>query len=1564
MWNDEKKNSEIPNAYYSLYNNNFLANCFKYMIQAKSVHFIATIIEILLNIIQELFIVLRKYNPENNFQKNFLKILAYIPEHIKELSMIIRIVIILLYILVFDCIYYFLGKFKCKKDSIYFSILYNIIELFFFRISMLLFLNIFCSLSYYYFILFFILLIAHLYITSYHFLYNHLYIFVPFFIEYPYDEFSSIFDLLLLSIKILLSIMGNSTNIQVIHFLYIITFILQIFICIYFMYSLIYRSYLFMKNIFLNKTKVALFLVQTSVLIFVELIGKKSILNISFIFIIIFLFLIILLYINLLYNPINYIAIKKETPNENMYFYFYLLSYETHPFLIIEKKISFHYQICGICNLCIKYKKYLDKNKDLIEMEEGLNFISRIRQKKRDKLINEFFNILYEGNNKYFFLIKEMMITYKEKTNGLLDNSSYFYINLSFLIFSELKNKNYILALNIKILLDYFNNTNKFLDVHEEQISQITLCNKFLSLVNSTLNQIKSIMKTEENKAIKFFHLSKSLNAMKDTKYQNILFNHKHDDISNSKNLIYLCALLYEEIFNTIINTNQIPLRENSQLIEDLIYTNKIETIISLALDLTNKKCKIIRAGRDLYSYKDNNLFDLIPLIFKDHFEKTFIKKIFDNFNFNYNKEFKEKKFEVNSYPNNFDNRQENKIFQRLTIRRGSFKKNYYKNESMEFKMIISEEISDKIFYKLLTLKLTPLFNNDYNSCYILLNGSFKLNINTIITLQDIKDQLDKDQKIISVSRPELEYPPEIYSITFQKYIFLIEKKNYKLSKIFDFVLGNKIISIYSIFQKDKDAYKKRKRSSFSEREDMQLKIANNIVKKDESLKEKITSKQLAQFIEDNASVQSQKTLYNSTNVTTGFNIKSKKKQDIYSDSTLYKIEKILYLMIPIIIIFSIIEVYHLSSLKKGDYTNNYSLVYFSEFYKLYFQLFSSILSVVCIKYESGCVNIMKLYLDKNPGLEDYFNFTQYFYGESQVLLKKILIKKNNLVNLHNNIGKKNYEKIFEQKVNYTRISKKFDTNGKINLVLMKVNMIFTEAILIAINSFQILTNNTINEEIYLLNKKENPFLYFDNYENIYGKNTKGLSDFQKEFYEMILNYKIFWEQFRYVYYKLLDALSIQTIKIKFYIYFYFNLSYVLIVFITIMLYIYLYSFELLVVKMMNYVNMLINNNSENFNFHNEFSKKIENLNIILKIYDEDPIKSIQNLITSYNKYDKYLSNKKRNLLFDTYKKGNKKSTIYKKIRNILDDVPEHLKIIKKRDINNLYITYNYYLLYIFLCIFVIVSYIPLFLMWEKYYLIKDNLYSLLKKDTELEISFYKAINLYNLMIFDNYTLDDLAKDIFYDINYEKKDGSSLMKSLYDDLYLGFNYEIEIKILLKNFASGFPYFFFSCENMYSMASDYIDDLEKNPEIKKIGKIHDKLLTICSKSGLDFNHDIVNAFANHHQAVIYAVSLINDFSYESLIAHLKKGIFGQIYLNFNLILNFITDILNVKLHKVEYDNLLSVLTKYLITTIFILLLMYVIVLSIVIFFYVSKLKKYCEQIILLKQVFKLCEVNEQ
>ena len=106
----------------------------------------------------------------------------------------------------------------------------------------------------------------------------------------------------------------------------------------------------------------------------------------------------------------------------------------------------------------------------------------------------------------------------------------------------------------------------------------------------------------------KLLDLSNLLKEMQNPKYKNNLFSHKQENISNSRNLIMACSIVYEEIFNTAINNSQIPLRDNLQPLEDIFHnnTNKIDKIISLLVDLTNNSCKILRDEKDLYLYKNN----------------------------------------------------------------------------------------------------------------------------------------------------------------------------------------------------------------------------------------------------------------------------------------------------------------------------------------------------------------------------------------------------------------------------------------------------------------------------------------------------------------------------------------------------------------------------------------------------------------------------------------------------------------------------------------------------------------------------------------------------------------------------------------------------------------------------------------------------------------------------------------------------------------------------------------------------------------------------------------------
>ena len=66
-------------------------------------------------------------------------------------------------------------------------------------------------------------------------------------------------------------------------------------------------------------------------------------------------------------------------------------------------------------------------------------------------------------------------------------------------------------------------------------------------------------------------------------------------------------------------------------------------------------------------------------------------------------------------------------------------------------------------------------------------------------------------------------------------------------------------------------------------------------------------------------------------------------------------------------------------------------------------------------------------------------------------------------------------------------------------------------------------------------------------------------------------------------------------------------------------------NFEHLIAKIINYINMIINIKEDSFNFNEEFSKKIKNLEIILNIFEENPINAVHNLISSYNRDNKYM---------------------------------------------------------------------------------------------------------------------------------------------------------------------------------------------------------------------------------------------------------------------------------------------------------------------------------------------------
>ena len=65
-----------------------------------------------------------------------------------------------------------------------------------------------------------------------------------------------------------------------------------------------------------------------------------------------------------------------------------------------------------------------------------------------------------------------------------------------------------------------------------------------------------------------------------------------------------------------------------------------------------------------------------------------------------------------------------------------------------------------------------------------------------------------------------------------------------------------------------------------------------------------------------------------------------------------------------------------------------------------------------------------------------------------------------------------------------------------------------------------------------------------------------------------------------------------------------------------------------------------------------------------------------------------------------------------------------------------------------------------------------------------------------------------------------------------------------------------------------------------------------------------------------------------------------------------------------MHQTEIEDLIIMLKENLSTTLIVTILLYIILIIIVRLFYIHKLKKYCNQVILLKKVFQICDIQEQ
>ena len=285
-------------------------------------------------------------------------------------------------------------------------------------------------------------------------------------------------------------------------------------------------------------------------------------------------------------------------------------------------------------------------------------------------------------------------------------------------------------------------------------------------------------------------------------------------------------------------------------------------------------------------------------------------------------------------------------------------------------------------------------------------------------------------------------------------------------------------------------------------------------------------------------------------------------------------------------------------------------------------------LSVACVEEESSnCNNVVSYYIDqyyeKHP--EDKFDILSFLHLHNYAQSLYLIEKRNIFINIYKYMGAEKYNEIFRKPIDYLRINKTF-VNGELEYNIIARQEIFSELLIKMCNNYKFIsTKNTTKSIIYILNGIDNTF------SNFAEKHRKTEIDIYQQYtYELIINHKTFSYEFENINECLKEMLMKRNDNFILFIYIYLNLNIIVIIIIEIVIYLYIGYFEKILIIILNTINMTLNNKIDDFKFNEMFSEKIDNLENIIKLYNESPRQYLRNINDIYNNYQQYLIKKKR----------------------------------------------------------------------------------------------------------------------------------------------------------------------------------------------------------------------------------------------------------------------------------------------------------------------------------------------
>ena len=1497
-------------------NSHYLSLSYKSLINKNIIHFFLFIIEVALLFLQIIEVYYNDYSSFNKKENKIFSPLTFLALKIDKLPNILKEIIYPILIVVITINAHLLNLYSSKINTII-KIMENLSEILFYRILSLALFNFLFIFKDIYLIINIIITIPYIIILVFNFCHCHLFLFFPSLIKYPYDSFSMIIDLHLIFIKIFLSLAKMGSNRYISKFTFFLSIFFMCALLFYLTYIMIYKSYYLMNNNILNNARYSTLLSLCISIIISLLIDKHKIVHIYIIIIFCNIVLLCLIFVSFFYDPYKYAKFDKDDNIENIYYYFFMFDKDKNKYFLIEEKIEEHISKCNMCNLCKKYN---------------------IIKNQKDKSQFDLFKIIYNGKDQLFNLMNIIIRRIKKKGKNSFINNSYYLINIIYNYCIAVSQRNINILLNLELIFEIINSENKqILEENKISLNRIKYTNDFFIKAKKVIQDIYYLLQeTKFDRFITlFFKLEEEIEKIKNNEIKSNLnsglesqnFNGMSEGLSNCNNLLSICSLFYEELFNEIISNSGVSIKDNPNLLEDLVNNNnKYSKHITLEINILTFEVKIIRAGGEINKYENKNFFD-------------FFLKLVKNYQI-----FEMKKVLLKSNHTSDTNSKKNKKKEK------KFTKIAKKKQNIIFNFLIEERENNDILCKLLKLKMNLILLTHIDN-KIYLNGIYNLNKDIIITEEKKNEEIllyfgnKKQIKICNPNRNKI----IIKRNRNEKYL-----GNERLLKSTNFILGSKNYNVYHFLIE-------KKQSIFNI-----VNINNNRLKLNELEEDQM---RLLDKINNNVflfnDLQSHASSGNNSmgrNTLISYNRENKKIDQKNNETKELKILKYILLFVIAIFLSLLIILSFLlkKSFKKTEKLANFFLS-FSDYSNEFHNLFCSTLLLACIARTSEskiCFNYFSqleaMILSIAYGLDNeelwtydrdsyLIKYSKYLFYQNNILLEDINSKLSflmkNITKFNDNLILKNMDK----KITHFKMNQNY-LNDKIILTLTKETITFSDFNLLMISRLSTLSidmNNT-KQAIYILNKTgDNVF------NNVYLEDK--LSSYQENFYLIILDFKIYTSNLNQVMNEIGKISEISKTKFKNLIIIFLNifLFLVIIIYIFLLLLIFVYLFILL--KTLRSIKKEMKEKINDITVKEILKKKIDNLQMLLKFYDNDINKTILKLNRLYDYYRDNYNLKLKEELKLLKREGKKEFGKENKNSNCIKDIStiKEYKLYKYAIRNKIFL----YLIINIIIITLAIYFINLFI-WLYTFRKESKIMEWKSINDNAIITTNKLISSYLLMIYDNQTLEEISKE------YESNNFISYIFTELTPLYnLGkYNKYINNNNYLSAIESSE-----NCWDIYMALNIDIFNKLFDKFMKEKDQFQQTMTFLCEMSFIMTFNNYKAIFLQLFSLVQKGIENFNNIKYSDIITSIKKKEILEISLIYMSMHKYLIDYIILINKNIILMTIKEIGNKLIITNIIVYPIIFILI-FISFFVYVKNVNNNCKKIIHIKKIFKICNLN--